>query len=91
MFWTLFFHYNWTKREGYANQMADFLSWLLHSGMRRGEALGLTRDDVRKVGDLAVVSIRKTKSGKPRFIPRSDAMVGILDRRHKAYSVHSEN
>jgi len=67
-----------------AEWMPDFLSWLLHSGMRRGEALGLTWDDIRKVSDLTVVSIRNTKTGKPRFISCSEAMVGILDRRRKA-------
>ena len=50
-----------------AEWMPDFLSWLLHSGMRRGEALGLIWDDIRKVGDLTVVSIRNTKTGKPRI------------------------
>lgn len=68
-----------------AEWMPDFLAWLLHSGMRRGEALGLTWDDIRKVGDLTAVSIHSTKSGKPRFISCSPAMVAILDRRKKAH------
>lgn len=64
--------------------MPDFLSWLLHSGMRRGEALGLTWEDVRIVGDLTFVSIHNVKTGKPRFISCSPAMVAILERRKKA-------
>jgi len=67
-----------------AEWMPDFLTWLLHSGMRRGEALALTWEDVKNVGDLTAVSIRNTKSGKPRFISCSPAMVEILGRRRKA-------
>jgi integrase len=52
--------------------------------MRRGEALALTWEDVRKVGDLTVISIRNTKSGKPRFISCNSEMVAILERRKKA-------
>jgi integrase len=64
--------------------MPDFLAWLLHSGMRRGEALGLTWDDIRKVGDLIFVSIHNVKTGKPRFISCSPAMATILERCKKA-------
>jgi integrase len=68
-----------------AEWMPDFLAWLLHSGMRRGEALALTWDDVRKVDGLTAVSIRNTKSGKPRYISCSLEMADILDRRRKAH------
>lgn len=67
-----------------AEWMPDFLSWLLHSGMRRGEALALTWEDVKKVGSLTAISIRNAKSGKPRFISCNSAMVEILERRKQA-------
>ncbi len=67
-----------------AEWMPDFLSWLLHSGMRRGEVLALTWQDVREVGDTSIISIRQTKSGKPRYISCSRSMAEILTRRRKA-------
>jgi len=73
-----------TTAADVAEWMPDFLAWLLHSGMRRGEALALIWEDVRQVGDLTVVSIRNTKSGKPRFISCSSEMVAILERRKEA-------
>jgi integrase len=73
-----------TSAAEIAEWMPDFLAWLLHSGMRRGEALALTWADIRTVGDLTAVSIRNTKSGKPRFISCSSGMVDILERRKAA-------
>jgi len=64
--------------------MPDFLAWLLHSGMRRGEALALTWEDVRRVDGMTAISIRNTKSGKPRFISCNADMVAIIDRRRAA-------
>lgn len=67
-----------------AEWMPDFLAWLLHSGMRRGEALALTWEDVRRVGGMTAISIRNTKSGKPRFISCNADMAAILERRREA-------
>ena len=73
-----------TASADIAEWMPDFLVWLLHSGMRRGEALALTWQDVKQVEDRTLVSIRNTKSGKPRFISCSWTMVAILERRRNA-------
>jgi len=53
-----------------------FVLLLLHSGMRSGEAARLRKQDV----DLEehTITIRKTKSGKPRTIPLTDAAAAAL-------------
>jgi integrase len=67
-----------------ADWLPDFLLWLLHSGMRRGEVLALTWQDIRRTGDdLTMVSIRKTKTSKPRYITCNMTMCAVLQRCHE--------
>ncbi|MBS1984515.1 MAG: site-specific integrase [Bdellovibrionales bacterium] len=68
-----------------ADWMPDFLTWLLHSGMRRGEALALTWDDVRKIDNRVFVAIHNVKTGKPRNIASTQEMVAILEREKKKH------
>lgn len=52
------------------------LRTLLLTGMRRGEALGLTDHDVDL--DVGVLSIRNGKFGKSRYVPIADDLVETL-------------
>ncbi|MGB7296274.1 MAG: tyrosine-type recombinase/integrase [Candidatus Aminicenantales bacterium] len=50
----------------------------LHTGMRRGEILGLRWDQV-DFGN-GTIRVDKAKSGKPRFIPINGTLLGLLRR-----------
>jgi len=55
-----------------------FILLLLHSGMRSGEAARLRRQDVDFKAHT--ITIKKTKSGRPRIIPLTDAAAEALQR-----------
>jgi integrase len=49
----------------------------LHTGMRRGEILGLTWDRVDLLND--VITLMRTKSGKPRRVPLNEVLRELLN------------
>ena len=64
-------------KEGFANQTLYCLFGLLSvSGLRIGEALGLTLDDVDL--DESILMIRSTKFGKSRLVPLHPTTVKVL-------------
>ena len=70
--------------EQKAPWLADFVLWALHSGMRRGEILALTWDNIKSVNDgLRVAMVGKSKSGKPRMTVCTRTMCEVLDRQKK--------
>ena len=51
----------------------------LHTGMRRGEILGLRWQDVDKKNGVAVIPAEKAKGKRNRFIPLNSVALGVLD------------
>ena len=67
--------------EKEAEWLPDFILWAVHSGMRKGEIQGLKWSDVRELGaDRVVITVRQSKSGKPRMVVATKTMREILDR-----------
>lgn len=70
------------------------LGWIvrlaLHTGMRQGEILSLTRDQV----DLRrrIIRLTETKNGSARTVPLTNAAAGVLDQaiRHKVRPIDTE-
>jgi integrase len=61
--------------------LGDYLSWLIHSGMRPGEPLGLRWNQVGERPDgKRFITILTSKSGKPRPVTCTPTMVEILER-----------
>lgn len=61
--------------------MYDAVIWALHSGMRRGEIQSMKWQDIRKLDSGgAVVLLENTKSGKPRHVTCTNAMLEVLER-----------
>ena len=58
--------------------MRPIIICALHTGMRRGEILGLRWDQV-DFGN-GTIRVDKAKSGKPRFIPINGTLLGLLRR-----------
>lgn len=72
--------------------LKHYVVWAYNSAMRRSEILDLTWEHVRPLGDgLTVIEIEKTKSGKPRAITCTPAMLGILDELRKLDRAEGDN
>ena len=68
-----------------AGHLADVITLALHTGMRKGELLGLAWSQVDLEHGLIVLEGRQTKSGKRRAIPlNGPARAALLARRAKA-------
>ena len=68
-----------------AGHLADVVTLALHTGMRKGELLGLTWSQVDMEHGLIVLEGRQTKSGKRRAIPlNGPALAALESRRAKA-------
>lgn len=68
----------------YDEWISDFLLWALHSGMRRGEILDLTWENINKIGEENIlVVVPKSKSGLPRMFHATSTMIEILARQKK--------
>ena len=68
-------------READRPLYADLVSVLLDTGMRRGEALGLTWEQLEDRTDSlyrTLIRLEDTKSGRPRRIPATGRVHGIL-------------
>jgi integrase len=64
--------------------LADFVLWCLHSGMRKGEVLGLKWSSVRALPNgRHIVQVERSKSDRPRIIPCTETMVQILARQRR--------
>lgn len=62
--------------------LRDYVVWAYNSGMRRGEILGLTWDNVRVVSeDHTVIEVLNSKNGKSRFVSCTPEMRSIIERR----------
>ena len=70
--------------------LGDFVLWCIHSGMRRGEVLGLTWAKVQEVGDDTVVLIDKTKTDQPLFFVCTSTMKQILVRQRERIAAGSK-
>lgn len=69
------------QRRGW---LRDFVLWAINSGMRRQEILNLRYSDIKTLtGGLTVIEIPTTKSGRPRSISASPAMLSIIERTRK--------
>ncbi|MBU0507750.1 tyrosine-type recombinase/integrase [bacterium] len=60
------------------DEFRDFLLFLLHTGCRRNEALGVRWEDVDLGRRQVVIRGRVGKMGKRRTIPINDALQGVL-------------
>ncbi|MBK5145418.1 site-specific integrase [Budviciaceae bacterium BWR-B9] len=60
--------------------MKDIAAFALLTGMRKGEILSLTWDNVDLNRKVAIVTADKAKSGKARAIPLNDEAVDILSQ-----------
>lgn len=70
------------KRTGEANEtQADYLIFLVLTGLRRTEAACITWDTVNFTE--ATVTIPRTKNGDPHCLPLSDYLLDMLKRRHE--------
>ena len=64
--------------------LEDFIVWCLHSGMRKGEIQALLWEDVHKLeGGLALINIKTSKAGTPRYVNCTQGMIKILERQKK--------
>src|SRR5437762_10139091 len=64
-----------------AEWLPDFILWAVHSGMRKGEIQALKWSDVRELGqDRVVITVRQSKSGKPRMVIATKTMREVLER-----------
>lgn len=67
-----------------ADWLADFILWSLHSGMRKGETLGLRWSDVRELGKGRVLCLLpRSKSDKPRQVLCTETMIDVLGRQKR--------
>ena len=64
-----------------AGHLADVITLALHTGMRKGELLGLAWSQVDFEHGLIVLEGRQTKSGKRRAIPLNGLAWAALERR----------
>ncbi len=72
------------KAQRVDEHFADFLLWGINSGMRKSEILALLWTDIRELpGGKTFGIIRKSKSGKPRFVTCTATMKEILDRQRE--------
>lgn len=59
--------------------LCHYIRWAYNSGMRRGEILRLTFDNIRPIEKgHTVVEVTGTKTGKPRFVTCTNEMLAIL-------------
>jgi integrase len=69
------------KAEKAAEWLPDFILWCIHSGMRRGEVLGIKWSDVRKIdNERTIITLEKTKSDQPRQVICTQTMKEVLGR-----------
>jgi integrase len=67
--------------EQIAPWLRDVIVFALHSGMRRGEIQAMCWPDILDIpGGGKVVTLAKTKSGKPRTVICTKGMIEVLDR-----------
>jgi integrase len=71
-----------TSPNGRPDVVADYLRFLLLTGLRRNEAAHLTWADVDMKG--RTVSIAQTKNRQPHTLPTSDYLLDLLQRRLEA-------
>jgi integrase len=60
--------------------LRHFVSWALHSGMRRSEILALRWGDIINMEDGSRFAlVRQSKSGKPRYVMCTDRMLAVIE------------
>jgi integrase len=61
--------------------LSDYITWALHSGMRKGEMLALKWSNIHELADGRIVlTIEQSKSDQPRMVIGTTTMKEILDR-----------
>jgi integrase len=60
-------------------QLRRVVLFALHTGMRRGEILGLRWQDVDSKNGVAVIPAEKAKGKRTRFIPLNSVALAVLD------------
>lgn len=68
--------------EASSEHLKPVLKVALHTGMRRGEILGLRWDDVDL--DAGTIRVVRTKSGKMRLIPLNDVLLEEFEKLRRA-------
>ncbi len=69
-----------------SDTMRDFLTFLLFTGLRRGEASSLRWNDIDFIE--RTFTIQKTKNGDPLILPMGAFIEEVLERRRKQYHNH---
>jgi integrase len=69
------------KAERQAPHLADFIQLGLHTGMRKGEILGLTWDRVDFDERIVYLTDKDQKNGRYGSVPLNDEAVAALERR----------
>ena len=67
--------------ETIAEWLPDFITWGVHSGMRKSEILNLVWTEVQGLPDgRTIISVTTTKSDQPRIVPCTQTMTKVLER-----------
>lgn len=71
------------EAEKAADWLPDFITWCLHSGMRKSEVLSLEWRDVRPLDENRVlIEVKSSKADKPRFVSCTSTMLEVLERQN---------
>lgn len=80
------------RQETFTDYMKPLVLLAMNTGMRRGELLSLTWQDINLTEALITVQASKTKTGKRRYIPMSDEALWIIEElqktAHGTYVIH---
>jgi len=68
----------WPEYPTYTDVLTPMVITLLHTGLRFGEACGLTWADVDLVGALLTVRGETSKSSKTRYVPLNKTVLDVL-------------
>lgn len=69
------------EAERVGQWFSDFILWMLHSGMRKGEVLSLEWRDVRHLPNgRSIVLVERSKADRGRIVTCTDTMAQILQR-----------
>lgn len=77
--------------EGVKDWLPDFISWCVHSGMRKGEVLNILWSDIQALGDGRLIAmVRTSKADQPRMVVCTKTMSEIIERQ-KARKVDEDD
>ena len=70
--------------EGIADWLPDFITWGVHSGMRKSEILNLTWSEVQALPDgRSIVTVSTSKADQPRMVICTESMKAVLERQRR--------